>query len=311
MPARSLDDLFKLPLDEFTAARNALAAKLKKAGQADRAGEVKALSKPPLPAWAVNQLFWRHRKAFDTLLATGEAFRKAQAAQLAGKRSDLRGALESRREALSTLTRLAADLLREAGHTPGPDVMRRVTTTLEALASSGTHPDAPAAGRLTSDVEAPGFEALAALVPQVGRASTHTAEPRVLAFRNTKPSGAHKKKLSPEEARRQEAAEQRAQRAAAKAAVHEAEKALRDARKVAERAEAALKKAAANAKDADKAKAEIEARYEKLTAAADAARQNARRIASEAEDAAQAVEDAERALEKAKLATETQSHRGR
>jgi hypothetical protein len=294
-----IDDLFRLPLDEFTAARNALVTKLKKSGDTAAAGDVKQLSRPPVSAWAVNQLYWRHRPAFDQLLATGEAFRKAQAAQLGGKQSDLRGTLDARRESLSALSRLAADVLREAGHNPSPDLMRRVTTTLEALASYGTHPGAPQAGRLTGDVDAPGFEALAALVPQVGESSARPTEPRVLEFRHQKKAG-HPKKLSPEEARRQQEAEERAARAAAKAAVLEAEKTLRDARKQAERAEALLKKGAAAAKEAEREKAALEARYEKLTAAAESTRQEARRMAAEAEDAAQAVEDAERALEKAR-----------
>jgi hypothetical protein len=299
-PAAAVDELFKLPLEQFTAARNALVARLKRSGHAEQADQVKALNKPPLSAWAVNQLFWHHRKAFDDLLATGEKFRQAQAAKLGGKASDLRGALEARRESLAALTQSASALLRDAGHTPGPDIMRRVTTTLEALASYGTHPDAPEAGRLTGDVDAPGFEALAALVPQLTGSSTRTGEPRVLPFRQQKAAAARasRAKLSPDEARQREAAERRARRAAAKAAVHDAEKTLREARRLGERAEASLKKAAAAAKEAEKAKTELEARYEKAKAAADAARQEARRVASDAEEAAQAVEDAERALEK-------------
>jgi hypothetical protein len=88
--ASDVDDLFKRPPGEFTAARNALVAKLKKAGRDSEAAEVKALPKPPASAWAVNQLFWRYRKSLDHLLAVGEKFRKAQAAQLAGKAADLR-----------------------------------------------------------------------------------------------------------------------------------------------------------------------------------------------------------------------------
>ena len=113
-----VDGLFKLPLEEFTAARNTLATRLKKTGKTEEAEQIKALSKPPLSAWAVNQLYWRHRKPFDELLTAGEKFRKAQAAQLGGKAGDLRGTLEARREALGALTRLAARLLEEAGHSP-------------------------------------------------------------------------------------------------------------------------------------------------------------------------------------------------
>ena len=296
-----IDSLFRLAPTEFTAARNALAAKLKKSGDEETASQVKALPRPSVPAWAVNQLFWRHRKAFDKLIGAGDRFRDAQAAQLAGKQADLRAALDARREALSDLTRLAVGVLREAGHPPSPDVQRRITTTLEALATYGSHPGAPPAGRLTDEVDPPGFEALAALVPQVGRGKRAAAEPtRVIPFEQKKrePRAGRKKGTPEEEARRLEE-ERAAALAAAKEAVTEAERALRDTKKTAEKAEAALKEAAGRAKETEKEKAEIEKRYEKATAAADEARQEARRVASDAEDAAQAVEDAERALDKA------------
>jgi hypothetical protein len=297
-----IDGLFQLPPAEFTAARNALAGKLKKAGKEEEADRIKALPKPSLPAWAVNQLFWKHRKPFDRLIEAGERFRKAQAAQLAGKEADLRGPLDARREALSELTRLAATVLRSAGHNATPDVTRRVTTTLEALATYGAHPGAPPAGRLTDDIDPPGFEVLAALVPQVGRTKRSDAEPsRVIPFQQkTRPPRTGRKKGSPEEEARRREEEQKAQIAAAKAAVDEAHTGLREARKAAEQAEAELKKAAARAKETEKEKAEIEKRLEKAAAAADEARHEARRVASQAEEAAQAVEDAEETLAKAR-----------
>lgn len=297
-----IDTLFQLPLGEFTAAKNALAAKLKKAGRAGEAERVKALPRPPVSAWTVNQLYWRHRKAFDQLIAAGERFKKAQASQLAGKAADLRAPLDARREAVSELTRLAGALLREADHSPAPDTMRRITTTLDALATYGSHPDAPATGRLTDEVDPPGFEALAALVPRGGQAARGRDEaPRVIPFRQTRQTrSAKKKKGKPEDKARQREKERKAHLAAATSALRDAERTLREARKTGERAEAALRKAAARAKEAEKAKAELEKRVEKAAADADQARQEARRVASAAEDAAQAVEDAERALEKAR-----------
>ena len=94
-----IDDLFRLPLTEFTAARNALAARLKKSGKIDEANRVKAMSKPSVSAWAVNQLYWKHREAFDALMRAGEQVVKAHALQLAGKTADTRAPLAGRREA--------------------------------------------------------------------------------------------------------------------------------------------------------------------------------------------------------------------
>src|SRR6266516_583312 len=96
-----IDALFALPLTEFTGARNTLASRLKQDGRGKEAERVKALVKPSVSALAVNQLYWKHRKVFDGLIATGQRFRQAQASQLAGKVSDIRGPLDARREALS------------------------------------------------------------------------------------------------------------------------------------------------------------------------------------------------------------------
>jgi hypothetical protein len=164
-----LEALFKLPLTEFTGARNALSAKLKKSGRGDEAAVVKTLAKPPLSAWAVNQLYWNHREAFDRLIASGERFHKAQAS---GKVADMRTALETRREALTHLTDLATSLLRDAGPNPGQnpslDTTRRITATLEAMSAMSdwaSRSDAPRPGRLTDDVDPPGFESFASFVP--------------------------------------------------------------------------------------------------------------------------------------------------
>lgn len=303
--ASDVDDLFKLPPGEFTVARNALATKLKKSGHDEEAGRVRTLQKPPASAWAVNQVYWRHRKPFDQLLAAGERFRKAQASQLAGKAADLRAPLEARRQALGDLSKIAADILREHGYTATPDTMRRVNTTLEALATYGSHPEAPPAGRLTYDVDPPGFEALTALVPRGSRSGLKGTEPtRVIPFQRKapEPRAGKKKKRDPKEEARHQAEERKAQQAAARAAVQEAERTLRDARKAAADAEGAMKKVAAKAKDTERIKAGLERKFEKASADADAARHDARRVASEAEDAQQAVDEAERAL--AKLETE-------
>ena len=72
-----LDALFKLPLAEFTGARNTLAAQLKQGGRRDEADFVKALAKPSISAWAVNQLYWNHRAAFER---SGEAKARSRGA---------------------------------------------------------------------------------------------------------------------------------------------------------------------------------------------------------------------------------------
>src|SRR5258706_15993589 len=76
-PDDDIDALFKLPLTEFISARKALAARLKKNGLVSEAEGVKALAKPSISAWTVNQLYWRHREGCHELVATRSRFRQA------------------------------------------------------------------------------------------------------------------------------------------------------------------------------------------------------------------------------------------
>ena len=212
----------------------------------------------------------------------------------------MRELIDQRSHALADLAKLAAALLRESGHPPTPDLTRRVTTTLEALATYGNQDGAPKAGRLTADVDPPGFEALAALVPRSkGKGDSSGGPSRIIPFR-APAKAAPAKKLTPAEKKRQEQQERDARHKAAMAALREAERTLREAQKALAQREAELRKAAARAKVTEKAKADLEQRFEKVSADADTARQDARRVASAAEEAAQSVQDAERALEKAR-----------
>jgi hypothetical protein len=297
-----VDGLFQLPLPEFTAARNALASRLQKAGDKDTAAQVKGLTKPPVSAWVVNQLYWRNREAFDRLLTTGARLRQAQASQLAGQVTNLRELLTTHRETLTDLSRQAATILTQSGHQPSPDVMRRVTMTLEGLAAQGLLEGAPVAGRLTADVDPPGFETISALAPRQGgdKPARPAGDARVLAFHANKRTagngkGAHKG-ASAADAKTRDAERRKAAQAALKAAERE----LTEARREAAAAEAAMKKAATKLKDVEKEKKDLEARLEKATTTAEAARQAARKTASEAADAAQVLEDAERAVDAAR-----------
>jgi hypothetical protein len=279
-----VDALFRLPLAEFTGARNALAAQLKKGGRADEANFVKALGKPPVSAWAVNQLYWKHRDAFDRLISTGDRFRKAQTSRVSGKVADMRGALDTRRETLLHLSELAAALLQDAGHNPTHDTIRRITTTLEAMSAYASLPDAPRPGRLTHDVDPPGFESLASFVPSAGMKELARA------VTSTRPKPIDTPKV--EETRQ-------ARITAAKASLQEAKSALSEARIRAQTAEADHKKASAEAKEAEKQKREAEERLDKARTASQDAARRARNVAVEVEKASKAFEDAKRNVEKA------------
>lgn len=264
-----IDSLFQLPLAEFTGARNALAKHLTGEGRTLDAERVKALVKPSAPAWAVNQLYWRDPKAIERLLTLGERVRKAQTGQL--QNADLRALIEEKKQMTTALLAKAAAILEEAGHAASADAMRRVSATLESLAAWGDTEGVPRAGRLTADLDPPGFDTLAALM-----GGKKVEKEKVLLFRAPKP-----------------AEDPAAMRARLHEAVQAAEKALREAHRDAQRAESALAKANARAAAVEKQKQEIDARYAE-------AKDAARLAANEAKKAAQAVADAERSLTKAK-----------
>ena len=287
-----VDELYQLPLAEFTGARNALAARLKQSGRADDANLVKTLQKPPVSAWAVNQLYWNHREDFDTLLAAGKRFHKAS---LAGKTADLRASLDARREALAHLADLATSLLSDAGHNPSLETIRRVTTTLEALSAQASSIDGPTLGRLSQDVDPPGFESLASFMPGAGLLKGSAASAR---GSTSQKSSATDSQQKAREARRREESRQ-AGIAAAKLALQTAKRLLADARAAAQNLEGAQKKVLAEAKDAEKRKREAEERYKIASAAYEEAAKRARSAGDEASEAANAVEEAKRRVEKA------------
>jgi hypothetical protein len=156
-----VDQLYQLPLAEFTAARNALAGARKTAGDADAAATIKSLSKPSVSAWVVNQLWWRQRALFDDLLAAGDAAREA--AERGAGPAEQQATAARRREALRALLRAAEQQLTEAGHGTSSATLRKITTTLEACAAYGTHLPAPGPGRFADDLSPPGFDVLASL----------------------------------------------------------------------------------------------------------------------------------------------------
>jgi hypothetical protein len=283
--ASDIDALFKLPLGEFTAARNALVSRLKKAGHQAEAAAAKALAKPSVSAWVVNQLYWRHGYLFGRLFEAGERLRQAQTTRQASTQS--RELAETRREVLAALATIAAEMLREIEYSDTRAVMRRVTSTLEALSAYGSVPGAPSAGRLTGDLEPPGFDSLAGLQPLFARQPEAKRSTNVA--RSAKPPNAA--------AQRRE--EQRLV-TVAKSAVRKAERELGVARQHAERAAAKHKAAVADAKKTEGRRAELERQLTVAAKRAEAAHEQVRQAEAGARETTQAVESAEQAVQQAR-----------
>jgi hypothetical protein len=294
MPPRPIDEqidkLYQLPLDEFTSARNALA---KEAGPS--AAEVKALQKPPLAAWAINQVYWRARPIYHALAAAAAALRTTHTAVVTGKRGDLRAAGEEHEAALEAVLKSALSILREAGHPATEATKQAIANTLRALPASKEPP-----GRLTQLLQPTGFELLAGL--PVARPTTRATDnpPPATVAPTTKPGKAPRTKDAAREralakAKEAVAAAVRAERAADEAARRdefEAARATRDA----ERANAAVAKARAALEEAQEALAKAEREAEAASRKKDAATRRVRESASALAAAKVKTEAAEAAL---------------
>jgi len=301
-PDDDIDALFRLSLTEFIGARKKLAAQLKKDGHTEEAARVKELAKPSISAWAVNQLYWEHREAFDELIATSQRFRKAQKS---GKMLDMREALDARREALSNLSDLATEFLRDAGHNPSLDTLRRIATTLEALSAHAPLSDGPTPGRLTQDIDPPGFDSFASYIPTAGT-TRRVAEPLHVTPTKKLVTAAGKtkqEKTAAAEAVRRE--ERQARINVAKASLKEARNSLAAARATAKSLEAAQKRAEAVAKEAEKQRRQAQERLKKATAASEDAAQRTQSIAVELREATKALDEAKRTVDKATTELET------
>ncbi len=150
---QAADELYGLAPGEFTSARDARAKELRGAGDREAANAVKALRKPTVAAWALNQLSRRKGKDLDRLLAAGEKLRGAQEELLAGgDRSAFQKAAARERELVAELTATAIELAGEGG----TGLEEKVAATLHAAALDEDAADELRAGRLLREREAIG-----------------------------------------------------------------------------------------------------------------------------------------------------------
>src|SRR4051794_23390176 len=141
------DDLYGLPLDEFVAARDALA---KRVG-GEQGAAIRALRKPSVSAWAANQAVRSQPRAARELWAAGDALLEAHAAIVAGRKADLRAATARHRAAVRPLVAAATGLLDHRGRGPSIATLQRVEATLHAASLEPQLRAEAVAGRLTTD----------------------------------------------------------------------------------------------------------------------------------------------------------------
>lgn len=151
------DDLYALPPGDFTRARDERAKALRKEGRREEADAVKALRKPSVAAWAVNQLARRRAKAVERLLAAGEELRAAQEELLGGgDRRAFQSAAARERDEVAKLVGEAVELVAEAGERATPALREKIAETLHAAALDEETAGELRAGRLVREREAIG-----------------------------------------------------------------------------------------------------------------------------------------------------------
>jgi hypothetical protein len=151
-PARAPEDLYGLPLEEFTPARDALAKELKAAGQKDEAAEVKRLRKPSVAAWALNRVARDHPDAIRSLQEAGSDLRAAQEEAMAGEAGRLREAGRALAEEVDRVAALAGDVLGAAGRPVSAAQQEKLVSTLRTAAIDDEAGDALRRGVLVDEL---------------------------------------------------------------------------------------------------------------------------------------------------------------
>jgi len=255
------DELFALPLADFTPRRD-LVAKEHKADKELSAG-IKALKKPSLAAWVVNLLVRREPAQVDQVLSVGAALREAQA-NLDG--DELRALTRQRRQLTAAITTQARGLAGQAGVKVTQAVADQVEATLTAAMVDEGAAAAVRSGLLVSPLAATGVGQVdvagaLALPEAVGFAATPVAAPRPDLHVVPDPDGESK--------------------------------AVRAAQEAADTAESALAKAVAERDKAATEVAELEARSMQLQSEIDELKRRITKLETQAEELDDELADAE------------------
>ncbi|WP_416953096.1 hypothetical protein ACNKF0_14210 [Nocardioides sp. T5] len=146
------DDLYALPLADFTPARDALV----KEHKADKAlaASIKGLRKASVAAWVVNLLVRRDPDQVDQVLAVGEALRDAQDNFDA---TQLREFTKQRRQLTASVTTAARRMAREEGVRTTESVAEQVEATLTAAMLEPDAARAVRSGLLVTSLSATGL----------------------------------------------------------------------------------------------------------------------------------------------------------
>lgn len=171
------EELYGLPLDEFTAARNERAKQARADGDGGAAVAIGKLAKPNKVAWLANQLVREDADEIRALLELGESMRQATASLAA---EQLRQASRQQHQMIYALVQQARSLATAAGQAMSDDTARGLGDTLHAALADEQAARQLSQGRLTSGLSRsgfPGIDASAAAQPARSTAAGKRAQP--------------------------------------------------------------------------------------------------------------------------------------
>jgi hypothetical protein len=203
----------------------------------------------------VNQLSRGRELDIQRLVKAGEALEQAQRDAIAGDSAGFDSARRDENDAVRRLREAAEQVLPSASTA----MLDRVAKTLTAAAATQEGRALIKQGRLTEDLEPPGFEALAGLAPARGKAARKRAQPDAAPTRKRAQQqiqALRKRKREADEKAKEAAGEARELERSAR----EADQAARKAHRAAETARKRADAAAAEAKNAEEELSELQKR---------------------------------------------------
>jgi hypothetical protein len=276
------DELYGLPPDEFTAARNDRARDAR-GDDRELAARITELRRPSPAAWLVNQLVRHRGDELDAILDLGAELREAQDELDAATLSRL---TKQRRQLVGALARDAGELADDLGNSVRSPVLDEVAETLQAGMADAAAADAVRSGRLVRALEAVGLEvdldgAVAGGPPPAGAPSGRKRADR---------ARGGEREASATDART--AGETEAEKRKARERAERAERAAREAEQRADAAETALE-------ELDTKVEEHRSRISQLTDERDELEERLRHVESELADAERALRPVARERDRA------------
>jgi len=145
------DELYRLPPEQFTAARDALAKRLRRDGDREGAADVAALRRPSVAAWLVNRLAEQSPDLLTQLVDLGPELARAQTGSDAAALRELGAQRHALVEAVS------GTAVEAGGRPVSAAVREEVHATLDAALADPASAAAVRSGRLVRALSYAGF----------------------------------------------------------------------------------------------------------------------------------------------------------